>query len=591
MLSSGMPFFLDALHGVAALGIQMDQNGERRLLKKILTIISNKPVRNPTRPKKKIKHFVQKMAYGPFDDNVRQAGVIKKTKNSSFSQYTQMNNNLRCCTLFAHTTGFAGIAGWKLRMHSDWFKDDPWHCATLIPIALVQYYVVIKLTQIGRRLFILKFVTPKDAEKPMTVVEGEQKKKDGEEDAEDALLEVLEDNVVDGENDFFGLFMSTLIVGTIKFRVGGLEEIEDEEYKFNRSLREALIMYAVAAAFFFSAFGLLVLRRNKEEQADEERNKKNSGEGGQKAGQAFYEKFSKSIWRCLPKDRDCTSFIINEGAKTIKRLGDLFVKILTMSYAWSFMYATQWFLGQFFKGEGSVLAISLAMTVSVFSVLQIFVLDRIADEDEAGADNENSSGTEDNEVLRTLLESIGILIGFVWESAFDDALEGIVGKDDIESLWVKPVLGILTVAVIFPVWRMYIVPMEVEKGYILGFTPSKVAHRMERVFNDPSIGKDVKDDAREILEEIMMVMLAFDREGPHHKAIKNHLEEYFKEQEKPKYQPPALGSGGSFHSPAEEQTRPSASEASGTAGGAVGADGVGAPVVNEGAGKKDEHAG
>jgi len=389
------------------------------------------------------------------------------------------------------------------------------------------------------------------------------KEEKAEDDEEDELIEVFEDEIIDGENDFFGLFMSTLIVSTIKFGVGGLEKEDDEEYKFKRTTREVLIMYGVSVAFFICAFGLLDLRRTLEEKADnrDELIKEQIAKGKKKTGEAFYEHFSKSVWKCLPGHHRWTHFIIDEGARTINRLGDLFVKVLTMSFAWSFMSATQWFLAWFVNYEASVLAISLAMIVSVFSVLQIYALDHIADvlerkraidEDE----KEKCKGKEDDEVLRTLLQSIGILIGFVWESAFDEALEGIVGEKN-ETLWVKPVLGILTVAFMFPVWRMYIVPMEIEKGYILGFIPSKTGRRLENIFSDPSIGEDVKQGARVIFEEAVMVMMKNDttKKGP--EAMHRHLTEFLGKEDPKKEtyrhpEPPV--------SVAEEQTMPAASQ-------------------------------
>jgi len=480
-------------------------------------------------PSEAVKHVATEMLYTPLVDGVKQSGFPKKPlcadggakAESSFSEYTQMKNNLRCCTLFAHTTGFAGIAGWKFRMDSAWFKDSPWQCATLVPLAIIQYYFIIKVTQMGRRLLIWKFVK---GGSDLVPSEDAERAEDSE---EDELVEVFEDHIVDGENDFFGLFMSTLIVSTIKFGVGGkLDLEEDEEYKFTRGIFEALIMYLFSAVLFFSAWRLLVHKRDLEEDMDK------MEQAG--SGKALYEYLSNSIWACLPDDFPYKGFITEEGAKTIKRLGDLFVKILTMSFAWSFMYATQWFLGYFLNGEGSVLAISLAMTVSVCSVLHIFVLDKIADAEEKTRKEKPEKqqfGKEDDEVLRTLLESIGILIGFVWESAFDDALEGIVGEDYADE-WLKPVLGILTVAVIFPVWRMYIVPMEIEKGYVLGFVPSKVGHKLKEIFNDQSIGEDVQNSARVCLEEAVMVLLAFDNSKGGPRAIRSHLNQYFK------YEPP-----------------------------------------------------
>jgi len=449
--------------------------------------------------------------YGTSLESAKRTGIIAKPKSagadteSSFSKYTQMKSNLRCCTSFAHTIGFAGMAGWKLRMDSEWFRDAPWHCATLVPLAILHYYLAIKTLQFIRDFLLWMFV--EGSCHPCA-------KDGGKEGQHDELLEVGKEVIRDGENDVYGLCISTLIVSTVKFRVGGkLDGEEDYEYKFTRSIGQAAIMYGFAIFFFFSAYGLLECRRKLEEAEDKR--------------DTFYEKSSRKFYTYLLDREHSTDAIIKEGARTIKRLADLCVKFFTMSFAWCFIFATTWLFGHFLGDEASVLAIILAMYVSVVAVLLLYFIDFLADQRE--------TEKEQDKVLRTLLKSVGILIGFVWESAFDLSLEGIA-SDDASSDWVKPVLGLLTVVCIFPVWRYYIVPMEVEKGYVLGFIPSKVAHKLDRIFNDHSTSKDVKDSARIAFEEVVMVLLAFDDPedgiyGTGANTMKGLLETYFQQQE------------------------------------------------------------
>uniref|UniRef100_A0A7R9ZZP4 Uncharacterized protein n=1 Tax=Pyrodinium bahamense TaxID=73915 RepID=A0A7R9ZZP4_9DINO len=211
--------------------------------------------------------------------------------------------------------------------------------------------------------------------------------------------------------------------------------------------------------------------------------------------EAFWH-LSSSLWHCLGEG-EWPSFIVMEGAVTIKRMVDLAVNTMSFSFAFCFLYATQWWLAQIFLNEEAALSMVLAMVITVCSCFMLYVLDRMADESEEASASHGGVEKEDK-VNRKLMEGIAILIGFVWEQSFDGALEGVAEKG---NLWLKPLLGLLTALVILPVWFWYIMPMETEAGYIIGLMPRAIKTRVANInfVHEPWLRKEVNAQVKEML--------------------------------------------------------------------------------------------
>jgi len=478
-------------------------------------------------------------------------GAEEREKLLAERQHTQ--NNMRLCMFFAHTTGFAGIAGWAMKQNTAWYGESPWHSARLLPEAVLYYYVIIKALRLGRRWI-----------SHHAWIEGCTSSK------MDELIETGEDQLQDGENDFFGLFMSFLMSSTLRYAVSGQvpepEGAQEGESKFYHSLLEVFWMYLFAVLLFATAYGLL-------------RARKSLGESDE-AKQSAYRNIAKRLWWCLDGSTWWSQMIHEEAAHAVERTFEVAVNVITMSFAWCFMFATQWLLARWFEGEDTVLGIVLALALSLCSALFVWVLDNIADTNEARSELESYAGSvqhaldhhaadlsdEDrarlrkaakrarsflkegaaaeeaayekeraeldkdmkatkaimarvhsqapqrfhgeDEVLRKLMESVGILVGFAWEQSFDFALEDLASG---AGPWLKPLLGLLAVLFIVPAWRRYIVPMETEHGYLLGFWPNKARRRLEEIEASGAKARTLKI-VREQFEEAAEELLKRDPE-------------------------------------------------------------------------------
>merc|ERR1719316_1150723 len=89
------------------------------------------------------------------------------------------------------------------------------------------------------------------------------------------------------------------------------------------------------------------------------------------------------------------------------------------------------------------------MFLSAVSCCIIFVLDKIADLDATGSDAD--------EAIRTIIEALGILVGFSWEQSFDTAVDSITERvTAMPPPITKLLMSLCLVAIVLPAWRIYI---------------------------------------------------------------------------------------------------------------------------------------
>ena len=98
----------------------------------------------------------------------------------------------------------------------------------------------------------------------------------------------------------------------------------------------------------------------------------------------------------------------------------------------------------------------LALLVSLISFILIIALDKAYDLDATGEDADRA--------IIASIESIGILIGVGWESAFDKSVDVIADsvKEEQQEL-VKFLLAVLLCLLVFPAWRIYIMKIVIEQ--------------------------------------------------------------------------------------------------------------------------------
>lgn len=160
-------------------------------------------------------------------------------------------------------------------------------------------------------------------------------------------------------------------------------------------------------------------------------------------------------------------------------LDELFVG-LRMSFSWCFFYGTQEMLAglNFFWGNPELLAVCLALVLSVGSMFAIIPLDKVADWAKQRAQQKaRASGKEkanENSIdksIRVIIDSMGLLIGFGWEQCFDASIDILTeethhsGIPGINPKSTKLLLSFFCAGLLVPAWRLYIVPFIVEKGW------------------------------------------------------------------------------------------------------------------------------
>jgi len=233
----------------------------------------------------------------------------------------------------------------------------------------------------------------------------------------DEYEEKWDDETEECENDVAGLSLSFLTVQAIRFAIGGeLPNTEGgEPLHAMRSHGPSQWLILLGCGMVFGAFGitLLYLRSAKVE----------SSEGFQ--------------WK----------------RRWLSICGDYF----TFGNAWCLYYGVEWALSSHLAGsEEALLHVIISLFLSAVAFLMIFVFDKVMDH--------NLLGEGSEEAVEIIILAFGVLIGFAWEQSFDAAVDVVAEEfeDRFPKAMTKLLMSIVLVAVVFPAWRFYILPLEQE---------------------------------------------------------------------------------------------------------------------------------
>jgi len=144
----------------------------------------------------------------------------------------------------------------------------------------------------------------------------------------------------------------------------------------------------------------------------------------------------------------------------IPRITAQFSNIAGMTFSWCIFFGMDWgMVANFFHNNGGMIkVVSIAIVVTMVAMAMIFVLERVA-----GMSSSMQS------VVRALVNSIGILIGFAWEKAFDVAVAEVAETANFLSFisppWIKMLLAIGLAGMVVPAWKRHILPtiLQIEK--------------------------------------------------------------------------------------------------------------------------------
>merc|ERR1711977_284599 len=104
--------------------------------------------------------------------------------------------------------------------------------------------------------------------------------------------------------------------------------------------------------------------------------------------------------------------------------------------------------------------VSLAFALTTFACVSVFAVDRIADNMRSAYEGEKDTLEFVEEIIRVIINSLGILVGFSWEHSFDGSVEDIADNAPVSGaaaiVNTQLILGLSVCALILPAWREYI---------------------------------------------------------------------------------------------------------------------------------------
>lgn len=337
--------------------------------------------------------------------------------------------NLACFSvLIAHMTGFASITAWGTLQHLAVDTEDKrqnllfWFSVIWpIPVSVLGQYVLQRISD-----HIRFKISMSD---------------DGKVDEFERMWSEFTE---EGENDVMGLSISFMMVQVIRFGISGIfPNTEGAESEADRGEHPVWQVGALCGTAIVFAFVLFVLARfipseeEEDDDSDQEPGKEETSEG--------------------------------EGiGENCKRIVGMVTTVISFSMAWCFFFSGRWAIARssYADSHGMVLALCLTLAVSLIGMGSIRALDCLADADW-------TPDAVDHAIFKVIY-ALGYCMGFSWEQAFDegtDVISHVEGIDPAVREIVKFVLALFCCAVVLPAWRLYILPMILEKGYNFGFVP------------------------------------------------------------------------------------------------------------------------
>jgi hypothetical protein len=125
-----------------------------------------------------------------------------------------------------------------------------------------------------------------------------------------------------------------------------------------------------------------------------------------------------------------------------------------MCFAWCLLWATKWICKEKLFSHEMLGRVSLAFVLTSFAALSVFAVDKVADSLRS-SQTDRATMEFAEEIIRIIINSLGILVGFSWEHSFDGSVVGVsqMTPRPAES---ELVMGIAVAVLILPAWRDYI---------------------------------------------------------------------------------------------------------------------------------------
>jgi hypothetical protein len=354
----------------------------------------------------------------------RMTEIPVQKKRALFSRRRRRTKAL--AMLCAHMAGFAAIfSGTSLQqVFYSIQQHQAWHLPKWIWVGMV--WVPLLINQIVLRIAfkLSECIREGDIKKlrDRAKMHSDQKAIQGI----DMIEELMIEEAIEAENDVSSLSMSNLTVNVVRFMITGVlpnEEGEEPEHWIPETWHVVTLFLCGVGAVGMACLQAYLMKRF---QITEKR-----------VGPFVY--------------RNCGTIMNATG----------------MCFAWCFLWASKWMLVESQRFEHEILArVVMAFMLNGFTCFCVFMIDKVDDAlDEKmsarGAASDDAGGQDlAKEVIRIIITSLGILVGFSWEHSFDGSV-GAVSSNAIKlGHWVpvvfKLVLGIAVCMLVLPAWRRYI---------------------------------------------------------------------------------------------------------------------------------------
>lgn len=337
--------------------------------------------------------------------------------------------------LLAHITGFAAINA-SCSIQQSYFSRTPLASASAVILCFIFLRCLQRVSDVCRR------------------------KIEELDDKVDDFEELWSEETKEAENDVMSFALSFTLIQVMRFDIGGvLPNLGEEEPAtlFYHSALESYALLGVGSGFFVITF--------------------------------------------------CGFYWLAHLDWYFKRTTSEIIGTCGMCFAWCVFYGVQWRIGplapQAFEENYVLLAILTALMCSVFAFLFIFALDGICDIFEHFSQQaqgfvsscpviEKSKAVNS---LRKLLTVLGFLVGVAWEQAFDLAEESLANATAYPSAS-KFIFALISVFVLIPAWRWYILPMVHQEGWKYGFV---CEHIVDNLGHEGA--QQVIDDLRQAIKK------------------------------------------------------------------------------------------
>jgi hypothetical protein len=309
--------------------------------------------------------------------------------------------------LFAHMAGFAAICSGTSMQQLPLFANEKYKLLAWVPVIINQIILRIAFAASSAlREWQLERLTKKEQS---TATVNKEKAKEGIE----TIRELMKEEVEESENDVSSLSMSYLTVNVIRFTItDALPNEEGEEFHgFHPEMSHVIALYLCG----FLAVGFAVL-------------------------QAIFLAKNSALFHKY---------------QGMHRFMEAVLNATGMCFAWCLLWATKWICKDKLFTHEIMGRVSLAFVLTSFAAGSVFAVDKIADKMRDNFDGDKETLEFVEEIIRIIINSLGILVGFSWEHSFDGSVVG------VSQMTPRPVefelfLGIAVCILILPAWRDYI---------------------------------------------------------------------------------------------------------------------------------------